>query len=355
LNAKKRKKNDYTRLIYFLNQDIILVGSILKAWMGIYDHRLVSYRSEENFRNQLREGVDLEYISMLLTAIPTYIECCLNCKTGVLGYIENIKLENPRLFDLPPVPTMMPLGHGTCFRVLDTPENDFTSIMIERILLKNDDFILLDDELKQDLSDNYYEVNEDLIINSCGDITKLLEKTNEGRFNELFNTYTKEERRGKSKYYSKVINIYGHYHDDEGISYFFGPENKGYDVNPFPKCLEGEAGDRREYFTIIDLVHKIHEELYIKRSVDNANISLLSFIMAKSVTQLIEYNDKSLNDEHHDRLGVLLKLEPSDNGINLGKLICKSFLTLKENLERFRTGTNVNIIDAKIEKELKHL
>ena len=93
------------------------MGLFLEAFVLVKNLGVVVSRIESKLIQKFdRANIDLDLISMVLSAIPVYAEENLGCKLGSLTFIEQLNVSNPRLFDLPSTPQMSPLGSGMAFR-----------------------------------------------------------------------------------------------------------------------------------------------------------------------------------------------------------------------------------------------
>jgi len=338
------------------------IGNFLEAFGILKNTELVCYRHEEKLLQRLVLGENyFEIISMLLAAFPTFLENTLASKLISIALIEKFEKQNPRLFELPSSPQMAPLGYGTAFRLASIPEApDLLSFSIERVLLKNDDFLFPGDESLRKLLGAFYQENAPAFLSFQGDVTGLMESTRRGRFNEMYLKSIKEERRGDSKYTCIPLMAYGHCATRGGAELHFGGELYGYDLKPhfFEQDFPPDSS-RQALFDVIELLKNIHKGLYAKLTTPASSIiSLLSFMREGKTYLLVEFSPPRQNSEETigtDYLGFLLQLNPRQNGHNLAKILYKVIFTLKECFAKFQQDVPVSYIDAFIGKEFTTL
>ncbi len=337
------------------------MGLLLEAFVLVKNLGVVVSRIEPKLTQAFdRANIDLDLISMVLSAIPLYAEQNLGCRLGSLTFIEQVNLNNPKLFDLPSNPQMHPLGFGTSFRLGPLAKNpDYFSYIIDRVLLKNDDFLILGDDLQGKLAEIFYQENMEGIESFSGKVTSLRLSSHQGEFDKLFTECVTRERRGTSKFLFEPLLIYGCNHDLSGKVKFFADNPTGYELkHEILKQYFPETEARKTFFELIEAIHKLRTSLY--RDQDFAHkegLALFSFMKEKNIFLLVEY--QAPNDEtgtlKNNHLGMLLRLESNEKGINLSKLAYKSITILKASWDRFSQGGSVSFIDANLEKELKLL
>ena len=337
------------------------MGLLLEAFILAKNLGVVVSRIEPKLTQIFDQAnIDLDLISMALNAICVYAEQDLGCKLGSLTFIEQIKLGNSRLFELPPNPSMTPLGFGTSFRLGHLAGNpEYFSYIIDHVLLKNDDFLTLNDDAVTRLTEIFYQENMVGIEEFSGQVTGLRQSSHQGAFDKQFTQYTAKERRGTSKFLFEPLMIYGHYPNATGEKIFFADNPLGYELKHdiFSQYFPEEGG-RTQFFELIETTHKLHASLYRGReSAGQAHLTLVSFLKGINTFLLVEYEAPVVitDTSPPDFFGILLRLEPEEKGINLSKLAYKCITILKASWEKFAQGGSVSFIDANLEKELKLL
>jgi hypothetical protein len=344
------------------------VGVLLEAFILAKNLGVIVSRIEPKLANVFdRANIDLDLVSMVLNAINVYAEQDLGCKLGALVFIEQVNLANPRLFDLPASSQMNPLGSGTSFRLGQLAGNaDYMSYIIDRVLLKNDDFLLLDDNSLARLTEIFYKENMAGIEAFSGQVGDLRQSSHQGEFDRFYTQLTSRERRGTSMFQFNPILVYGKYCPSPENPCVFAGNPLGYELKHdiFQVYFSGE-NDRKLLFELIEATHKLHSSLYRGRAevAGQAHMALLSFVKDQNTFLLVEYKNPvesplspappEMLDQ--DYLGIFFELEPDERGINLSKLVYKCFTILKGSFTRFTQGGSISFIDANIEKELKQL
>ncbi|OLS15342.1 MAG: hypothetical protein RBG13Loki_1016 [Promethearchaeota archaeon CR_4] len=347
---------------YYILKEWCKIGNFLEAFGVVKSTELVCYRYEDKLIHRLALGENyFEIISMLLGAVPTFIENTLGSRLISIAFIESFEKQNPRLFELPSSPQMTPLGFGTAFRLASIPDApDLLSFSIERVLLKNDDFLLPGDQSVRKLLSAFYQENTPAFLNFQGNVEDLMIGIRRGRFNDLFLKSTKEERRGDSKYTCIPLMVYGHCSTLLGEKANFGGKMFGYDLKPrfFEKYFPPES-TRRDLFDIIELLKNIKKGVYAKLTTPlNPDISLIAFMRENKTFLLAEFsptNPDSPETIGSDFLGFLLQLNPRKTGHNLAKILYKVIFNLRESFTKFQEDVPVSYIDAFIAKEFTSL
>ncbi len=338
------------------------IGNFLEAFGIIKNTELICYRHEEKLIQRLALGENyFEIISMLLAAVPTFIENTLGSNLISITFIENLEKQNPRLFELPSSPQMTPLGFGTAFRLASIPPApDLLSFSIERVLLKNDDVLFPGDESLRILLGAFHKENAPALSDFHGNVTDLIAGTRRGRFNELYLKAIKEERRGISKYMCVPLMVYGRCTPLDGPEMDFDGQLHGYDLKPhfFEDTFPKECS-RQTLFDVIELLKNIKQGLYAKLDAPlSGNISLLSFMREEKTFLLVEFSPPRQDANKvtgPNFMGFLLQLNPIKTGHNLAKILYKTIFCLKESYAKFLQNDAVSYIDAFIGKEFTAL
>ena len=69
------------------------------------------------------------------------------------------------------------------------------------MLLKNDDFLILGEDLVTELTEIFYHENMEGIEAFSGNVAALRQSTHQGDFDKLFTRQTIRERRGNAKFF----------------------------------------------------------------------------------------------------------------------------------------------------------
>ena len=153
--------------------------------------------------------------------------------------------------------------------------------------------------------------------------------------------------------------IYGRCYDVTGQQADFAGNSEGYELKHdiFQQFFPGN-GDRKTFFELIEVIHKLYSSLYRgQETMGRETLVAFSFVKNQNSFLLVEYKtlNESPNMPKDDHLGILLRLEQNEKGINLSKLAHKCITILKAGWCKFAEGGNVSFIDASLEKELKLL
>ncbi len=314
---------------------------------------LLAYRLDPNYENQLKQAnKDVTILGKGLAAMSPFAEKSLRCSLGTLTYLDQVNLTNPHLFDLPPSPQMTPLGSGTNFRFGEVlKEQHVQGVVIERVLLKNDDVLNLDDAVATQLTKDYATENEGEIGKPSFDLPAALRATLRGTFHTLFEKTMKEERRGTGRYRVDPLLLYGHYHIIGEKRHFMGSAH-GYDLKFPPDSgksiitqfslikTEGQAA----FFEAVAAVQKLHRDFYMDRvNVSLSNLALLTLLRRSGeIFLLADYTDPSQRaPTKFDHFGVLLAVTRDGKGASIGKVIYHLNVLLASYLDKFRQGNSI--------------
>ncbi len=329
------------------------MGCILKGWICVKDTSLLAYRFEPNYEGQLKQGnKDLNLLGKGLAAIPNYAEKSLGCSLGTLTYMGQVNLSNPHLFDLPPSAQMTPLGSGTSYRFGETvKEQQAIGVTIERVLLKNDDVLNLDDTLATQLTKTFVTENASDIGRTAFDLSAAIRATARGNFYALFEKALKEERRGTAHYHVEPLLLYGHYHTI-GEKRHLNGSAYGYDLKFAPDSGKSiftqfspvKTESQAAFFEVVAAVQKLHSDFYMDRvNVSLSNLSLLSLLRRSGeIFLLADYTDPSQRaPTKYDHFGALLKVTRDGKGSSIAKVIYNLNVVLASYLEKLRQGSSI--------------
>ncbi len=338
------------------------MGNKLKGWVGMHNGVSRVYRADDEFMKMTLGGeADFADLGMRIIAMHTFCKTSFkDCELNMIGYmdVDMNNLNNSFNYSM--------YGHGICLRIHNILEvdsddgfaNHTIGCSIEQIL-GNKKNIIIQDDISRNLTNTFYKENKELLEESCqnGEVNKLKKACYEKKFNDLFNKYAEKERCSCSEKYScEPLILYGHKHENRRIKHIGGEKN-GYELinNGFPECLK--VGSKREdFFTFINDIHKLQLNIYGERekyaycNSNSSNFSLVSVSKNNDIYQIIDYALKT-PDNHHNRLGFLLKLNENENGTSMNNIIRTSLNSLSNNMKRFRKNTWITIIENKVDME----
>ncbi len=329
------------------------MGCMLKGWLCVKGADLLAYILEQNYENQLKQAnKDLNLLGKDLAAFPFLAEKSLRCSISTLIYMDQVNLANAHLFDLPPSTQMTPLGSGTSFRFGEALKDlHVQGISLERVLLKNDDVLNVDDALATQLTNVFVSEHEGEIGNPSFDLPAALRATIRGNFHALFEKSIKEERRGTARYHVDPLLLYGHYHTIGERRPFMG-KVFGYDLksppdsdkNIFTQLSPVKTEGQVAFFEMVTAIQKLHHELYMDRvNVSPSNLSLLTLLRRSGeIFLLADYiNPSQRAPPKFDHFGVLLGMTRDAKGATFAKVMYQLSVLLASYLDKFRQGSSI--------------
>ncbi len=330
------------------------MGSFLKSWMITKDTTLLGYCIKEKYKSFLTSD-KLNLISMFLEAIPPLCGENINSKPVALTYLEYLHPDN-KMYKLPAAPSLR-LGYGTCFRFGKTKKDpDITSTTINRVILRKDDFLMLEDSeeemLESRMAEVFYENNKEKLDDLYGEISSLSLEDNITLFNNNL-----EEKRGSSKYSVDLLTIYGHKHTKNGEEYI-DKKKKGYEFlpNTFPESLLDRDASVDGFFFMLERIRDIHKSYYENIEGIRLNASIFTLKNKNGNTyQVNEIYKKSETSNHTDRIGLLFRISHDNDGADLSNILHTTIVSLKKSMEKFRKGSNINIIASTTESAFNKL
>lgn len=330
------------------------MGSKLNGWIGVKNGMPMAIRFESAYESQLeRNNLDINLFSGLFTALTSCAEEGMSVKLNNIVLLEYVNL-NERLYELGITPSLLSYGssykHSSCAQ-----DYDFQGIGISRVLGKNDDFLLMENDEVNNLTNLFCEDNEIVRGNMYEEVSDL---TLTGSFNELYNKLLNVERVGNSRFSSKPLMIYANVFDNNGENKSLGFENHlGYDLELFLEENRdifseyfNDINNRESFFSLLKAIRDMRRDWYFQR--DNVNpekFTLLTFKDDRNYYQNIEYIK---DDENVEFTGLLLKMQQRDDGALIRDVLKNSYFETKRLMSDYKSGVNMSLVEARMDKNL---
>ena len=320
------------------------MGCKLNGWIGLKHGIPLAERLEPHYNAQLeRNDLSLVEFSGLLYAMKDYVSCGLGVNFEIIGFLEHINLSR-KSYDAGI--TTLPLGYGYGYRYSSCgEESGFNGVGIDRLLVKNDDFLIIDETLAKKLTKTFCDENNNFVCDeSCETKSEL---THNGVFNKLYAGLLNDERRGKSNFKSKPLMMYcSAFNKNNELVGLESENGLGYDLELFlqeNKDIFSEYFNsrimRNEFFSVLSALRSMRIDWYFTRDNDTPDkFTLLTFKGSNDFFQVIEYiHDEG---ERSEFAGLLLKLKDDNTGVNFGKILKNSFFELEDLLKDYKNGKN---------------